>query len=111
MKPLNGTAPLAWIAGIAFLLTVSWPYFSSSPWPLVGLRNLSTPRIGWPLAVVTLGMAVFLSIPGLLSKERLLICAGFSFCLFLVTAFYASPVAAVMFVFIGAHLVRETRRA
>ena len=109
MKPLKGSAPLAWIAAIAFLFAAWWPHFSKSALPLVGLRNLSTPLIGWPLTVVALAMAVFLSFPALLTKDRLLICAGFSFCLFMVVAFYASPVAAVIFVLIGANLVRESR--
>jgi hypothetical protein len=56
-------------------------------------------------------MALFLSFPGFLTKERLLVCSGFSFCLFVVTAFYASPVAAGIFIFIGANLLRETRSA
>jgi hypothetical protein len=56
-------------------------------------------------------MAVFLSIPPLLSRERLLICAGFSLCLFLVVAFYASMAAAVIFAFVGANIIRENRRA
>jgi hypothetical protein len=65
--------------------------------------------VGWPLTSIAFALALFLSLPILLSKERLLICAGFSFCLFVVTAFYASPVAAVIFLFIGANLVRESR--
>ena len=109
MKPWKGSAPLAWIAAIAFSFAAWWPHYSESALPLVGLRNLTNPLIGWPLALITLAMAVFLSFPKFLSKERLLICAGFSFCLFVVTVFYASPVAAVMFVFIGANLVRESR--
>jgi hypothetical protein len=91
------------------LFAAWWPHVSQSALPLVGLQNLTNPVIGWPLAVTTLGLALFLSLPSLLTKELLLICAGFSFCLFVVTAFYASPVAAVMFLFIGANLVRESR--
>jgi len=111
MNPLKGSAPLAWIATLAFLFAAWWPHFSTSALPLVGLRNLSTPLIGWPLTIVTCGMAVFLSLPNLLSKSRLLICAGFSFCLFVVVAFYASPVAAGVFALIGGGLVRESRHA
>jgi hypothetical protein len=109
MKPWTGSALLAWVAAAGFLFAAWWPHFYQSALPLVGLQNLTNPMIGWPLALTTLAVALFLSLPGLLSKERLLICAGFSFCLFLVTAFYASPVAAVVFVFIGANLVRESR--
>ena len=110
MKPLKGSAPLAWLAAIAFLVAASWARFSTSDLPLLGLRQLSNPIIGWPLAVVTLAMALFLSFPVLLTRERRLVCAGFSFCLFAVVAFYASPVAATIFVLIGANLVRESRR-
>jgi hypothetical protein len=109
VKPWKGSAALAWVATIAFLLAAWWPYYSESALPLIGLRNLTNPLIGWPLALITLAMAMFLSFPKFLSKERLLICAGFSFCLFVVTVFYASPVAAVVFAFIGANLVRESR--
>lgn len=109
MKPWKGTAPVAWIAALFFLFAAWWPRFSSSALPLRGLRNLTDPLIGWPLAVVTFAMAVFLSFPRWLSKENLLICAGFAFCLFGVVTFYASPVAAVIFLFIGANLVRESR--
>jgi hypothetical protein len=91
------------------LFAAWWPHFSESELPLVGLRNLSSPLIGWPLTLITFGMAFFLSFPDFLSRERLLVCAGFSFCLFVVVAFYASPVAAGIFVLIGAYLVRESR--
>lgn len=111
LKPWKGSASLAWLATIAFLFAAWWPYHSGSALPLVGLQNLTNPLIGWPLASITFAMALFLSLPTFLSKERLLICAGFSLCLFVVTAFYASPVAAVIFLFIGANLVRESRSA
>ena len=111
LKPWKGTAPLAWVAAVAFLFAAWWPHYSDSALPLVGLRNLTHPLIGWPLTVVTLAMALFLSVPGFLTRERLLIGAGFSFCLFVVTAFYASPVAAAVFIFVAANLVREARLA
>jgi len=108
MKPWKGNAPLAWIAAFAFFIAVSWPHLSESALPFIGLRNLTTPHIGWPLALITLFMALFLSFPSLLSRDRLLICAGFSLCLFLVVTFYVSPVAAIIFLFIGANIIRET---
>jgi len=107
MKPWKGNAPLAWIAGLGFLIAVCWPHFSESELPLAGLRNLAAPHIGWPLTVVTLIMALFLSLPSVLSRDRLLICAGFSLCLFLVVTFYVSPVAALILGFIGANIIRE----
>ena len=111
MKPWKGNAPLAWIAALAFFMAVSWPRFSDSELPFVGLRSLAVPSVGWPLALVTLLMASFLSFPSLLSRDRLLICAGFSLCLFLVVTFYVSPVVAVIFAFIGGNIIRETFRA
>ena len=107
MKPLNGSAPLAWIATLGFFIAVSWPHFSETELPLMGLRNLTAPHVGWPLTVVTLIMALFLSIPSLLSRDRLLICAGFSLCLYLVVTFYVSMVAPLIFLFIGVNIVRE----
>ncbi len=108
MKPSKGNAPLAWITALAFFLAAYWPHLSQSALPLIGLRNLTAPHVGYPLALVTLFMALFLSFPSLLSRERLLICAGFSLCLFLAVTFYVSPVAAVTFLFIGVNIVRET---
>jgi hypothetical protein len=108
MKPWKGNAPLAWVAAFAFFIAMSWPHLSESPLPFLGLRNLSTPHVGWPLALVALFMALFLSFPSLLSRDRSLICAGFSLCLFLVVTFYVSPVAAIIFLFIGVNIIRET---
>ena len=107
MRPLNGSAPLAWIAAIGFFVAVSWSHFSESQLPLMGLRNLTAPYVGWPLTAVTLIMALFLSFPSIVSRDRLLICAGFSFCLVLVVTFYVSPVAALMLGFIAANIIRE----
>jgi hypothetical protein len=109
LKPWKGSAPLAWLAAIGFLFAAWWPHYSESALPLVGLQNLTNPLVGWPLTSISFALALFLSFPLFLSKERLLICAGFSFCLFVVTAFYASPVAAVIFLFIGTNLIRESR--
>jgi len=59
MKPWKGNALLAWIAAFAFFVAVSWPHVSESALPFKGLRNLTTPNVGWPLALVTLFMAFF----------------------------------------------------
>jgi hypothetical protein len=104
MRPLKGNAPLAWIAALGFLVAVSWPHLSETQLPLLGLRNLTAPHIGWPLAVVTLMMALFLSFPSLLSRDRLLVCAGFSY---LVVTIYISPVAPLLLLFIGVNIIRE----
>lgn len=108
MRPFNGNAPLAWIAVLGFFIAASWPNISEAELPLLGLRNLTLPNVGWPLTVVTLIMALFLSFPRILSRDRLLICAGFSFCLYLVVAFYVSPVAPLLLLFIGVNILRES---
>ncbi len=107
MRPLNGNAPLAWVAALGFFIAVSWPHFSKTELPLIGLRNLTAPHIGWPLTLITLIMALFLSFPSILSRDRLLICAGFSLCLYLVVTFYISLIAPLMLLFIGVNIIRE----
>jgi hypothetical protein len=109
LKPWKGNALLAWVAAVAFLFAAGWPSYSDSELPLIGLQSLANPLVGWPLTLVTSVMALLLSFPSFHTRERLLISAGFSFCLFMVTAFYASPVAAVVFVLIGANLIRENK--
>ena len=76
----------------------------------MGLRNLTVPIIGWPLSAVTLSMALFLSFPSILSRERLLILAGFSLCLYLVITVYVSPAAPLLLLFIGVNIIRESRQ-
>lgn len=110
MRPMNGNAPLAWIAALGFFIAVVWPHLSETELPLMGLRNLTAPHIGWPLTVITLIIALFLSFPRILSRDRLLICAGFSLCLYLVVTFYVSPVAPLLLLFIGVNIIRETKQ-
>jgi hypothetical protein len=110
MRPLNGNAPLAWIVALGFFIAVFWPHLSETELPLMGLRNLTAPHIGWPLTVVTLMMALFLSFPSMLSRDRLLICAGFSLCLYLVVTIYVSPVAPLLLLFLGVNIIRESRQ-
>jgi hypothetical protein len=109
-KPLAGSAPLAWLMLLGALAAAGWPSVIGTPLPLPGLAALGAPAAGWPVAAVSLAMALFLSMPRLLTRDRLLVCAGASFCLFAATAFYVSPSAGLLFVFIGANLVRETRQ-
>jgi hypothetical protein len=111
MKPSTGNVALAWVAALPYLFVVSWPYVSQSPMPFIGLRQLTTPSVGWPLALIALLMALFLSVPRFVTRDRLLICAGFSLCLFVAITFYVSPVAAIPFLFIGANIIRETGAA
>lgn len=109
-KTWNANALIAWIAGVVFLGAAIWPNWSESAFPLAGLRNLTTPLVGWPLALVALAIAVFLSMPRFLTRDRLLICAGFCFCLFLAAALYAAPTAALSFGFISGNLMRQCAR-
>lgn len=111
MKPWVGSAPLAWLAVAGAIMAVSWPYLFGSVIPLPGLRGLSAPMVGGPLAAAALAMAVFLSIPSLLSRDRLLICAGASLALFALVVVYASPVFAGLFAFIAGNSIREAKRA
>lgn len=76
-----------------------------------GLRGLSAPSIGGPLAAVSLALALFLSLPRLHSRERLLVCAGVALCLFAVLVVYVSPAFALVFGFIAGNIIRESRRA
>jgi hypothetical protein len=108
VKASTGNIALAWVAAIPYLFVVCWPYLSQAPVPFIGLRQLTAPLVGWPLALIALLMAIFLSLPRFLTRDRLLICAGFSLCLFLAITFYVSPVAAIPFLFIGANIIRET---
>jgi len=110
MRPFAGSAPLAWLAAVGALIAVSWPHFFGAEVPLPGLRSLSAPSVGWPLAVASLAMATFLSLPQLLSKDRLLVCAGVALCLFAVLVVYVSPVFALVFAFIAGNIIREAKR-
>lgn len=111
MKPLTGSAPLAWLAAIGAVVAVSWPHLFGAEVPMPGLRGLSAPSVGGPLAVASLVLAIFLSIPRILSRDRLLVCAGVSLCLFAVLVVYVSPGFALVFAFIAGNILRETRRA
>ncbi len=91
------SALTAWAGAVVFLVAASWPALSQSEFPLAGLRGLTTPVVGWPLAVTTVALAVFLSIPALQTRDRLLVCGGFTACLCLVVGIYVAPPAAPFF--------------
>ncbi|NRF65765.1 hypothetical protein HLB44_02075 [Aquincola sp. S2] len=109
MRPLAGSAPLAWLAAAAAIVAASWPHLFGAEVPLPGLRGLSAPTVGWPLSVASLAMAVFLSLPRLLSRDRLLVCAGIALCLFVVLVVYVSPVFAGVFALMAGSIIREVR--
>jgi hypothetical protein len=109
MKPWMGSAPLAWLAAVGSIAAVLWPHFFDAEIPLVGLRSLAVPSVGWPLGVGSFAMAVFLSFPTVATRDRLLVCAGVALCLFGVLVIYVSPVYAGVFAFIAGNIIRETK--
>lgn len=107
----KGNALLAWLAAVAYSAAALWPHRFAGELPFAGLRSLGDARLGAPLALATLALAVFLSVPSWSSRDRLLVCAGASLCLFVVVAYAVGASAALPFVFIGANILREVRQA
>ena len=105
----RGNALLAWLAVVAYAAAVLWPHAVGGAIPLLGLRALSELRVGLPLVIASFALAVFLSVPRWATRDRLLVCAGASLCLFLVVAYAVGASAALPFAFIGGNLLRETR--
>jgi len=101
-------AVVGWASALMFLTATAWTRFSASEMPLRGLKELEHPAVGGPLTLVTLVLAVFLSIPPLWTRERRLVCAGFCLCLFLVVGLYAVPSGALGFALIAVNLLRES---
>ncbi|HET7670806.1 MAG TPA: hypothetical protein VFK84_10395 [Burkholderiales bacterium] len=106
---MNGNAILAWISVAGFTFASAWPLFSDQPLPFLGLRGFSSPVFAWPLVLLTASLAVFLSLPRLHTRARLVACIFISFGLFMAIAFLASPVAPMLLAFISGNLFRETR--
>jgi hypothetical protein len=105
----KGDALLAWLAVAAYAAAALWPHLAGRPIPLLGLRSLGDVHVGLPLVVATFGLALFLSVPSWATRDRLLVCAGASLCLFVVVAYAVGASAALPFAFIGGNLLRETR--
>ena len=104
----KGNALLAWLAVAAYAAAALWPYLAGGAFPLLGLRGLADLHAGAPLVLVTLALAVFLSVPAWSTRDRLLVCAGASLCLFAVVTYALGASTALPFVFIGGNLLRET---
>jgi hypothetical protein len=109
MKSWNGNALLAWLAAAAFAAAALWPRAVGADIPLAGLRALSDLHVGVPLVLVTLAMAIFLSVPAWAGRDALLVCAGAALCLFAVVTYAVGASAALPFAFIGGNILRESR--
>lgn len=107
----NGNALLAWLAVAGFAAAALWPHLFGGEIPLVGLRGLSDVHVGAPLVIVSLAMAVFLSVPAWAGRDSLLVCAGASLCLFAVVTYVVGASAALPFALIGGNILREHRAA
>ena len=110
MPSWKGNALLAWLVVAAYATAALWPHLSGEPFPLLGLRGLGDLHVGAPLVLVTLALAVFLSVPRWATRDRLLVCAGASLCLFAVVAWGVAASAALPFAFIGGNILRESRQ-
>lgn len=107
----RGNAWLAWLAAGAYAAAAAWPHWFGGPIALQGLRALGDLHVGVPLTTVALGLAVFLSVPAWTTRDRLLVCAGASLCLFAVVVYAVGASAALPFAFIGGNILRESRHA
>ena len=105
----KGDALLAWLAVLAYAAAALWPQVTGHAIPLLGLRRLGDVHVGLPLVSAAFALALFLSVPAWATRDRLLICAGASLCLFVVVAYAVGASAAIPFAFIGGNLLRETR--
>ena len=110
MSSWKGNALLAWLAALAYAAATSWPHVFGGAIPLVGLRGLAAAVAGVPLTLVTIALAVFLSVPGWTTRDRLLVCAGASLALFAFVCYAVGASAALPFAFIGGNILRENRR-
>ena len=107
----KGNALLAWLAVLAYGAAAAWPWIAGHAIPLLGLRSLGDLHVGVPLLLVTLALAVFLSVPGWTTRDRMLVCAGASLCLFAVVTYAVGASAAMPFAFIGGNILRESRHS
>jgi hypothetical protein len=102
-------AVVIWSSALMYLTATAWTRFFASEMPLVGLKELTDPAIGGPLTLITLVLAVFLSIPPLWTHERLHVCAGFCLCLALIVGLYVVSSAVWAFTIIAVNILRASR--
>jgi len=106
---LRAASILAWISSLAFLLAAAWPSFSDAKLPLLGLRSLTIPTVGWPLAFATLALAAALSLWPLWTPMRLVACAGFCAGVSLILTVYVSMILGPAFLAIAYRLRQAAR--
>lgn len=104
---MNRNALLAWLSVARFAFATAWAQFGGSPIPFAGLREFSPPVLGWSLVMATAILALFLSLPRLHTRRRLLACSAYSGTLFVVVGFFASMVAPILLAFISIRLFRK----
>ena len=107
----KGNALLAWLATGAYAAATLWPHWFDGALPFAGLRGLGDARLGVPLVLAAFALALFLTMPAWTSRDRLLVCAGASLCLFAVVTYAVGASAALPFLFVGANILREVRQA
>jgi peptidoglycan/LPS O-acetylase OafA/YrhL len=100
---------LTWAAALSFALAAAWPLLTSRSLPLLGLRALTDPRLGWPLVAGTAALAAFLSVPRWNTRSGVKAGAAIAACLFLVTAIFIAPAASIFFALLTGNLVRDLR--
>ena len=105
----KGNALLAWLATAAYAAAALWPHLLPGDIPLLGLRALSEPQVGAPMTLAALATALFLSVRTWTTRDRLLVCAGASLCLFAVVTYAVGASAALPWLFIGGNILRESR--
>ena len=108
---MKANAALAWLCVVGFTVGAAWPLVFGEPVPLVGLRGFSTSPMAWPVVLATAFFALYLSLPRLHTRNRLVAGIAVSITLFIVVAFFIGMAAGVLLVFLAANLYRETRLA
>ena len=72
---------IVWVVAATFTLVAAWSHLSESAFPLRGFRELSSPLVGGPVAFASWLLGVFLSVPFVPWRDRLLVGIGYSVCL------------------------------
>jgi hypothetical protein len=109
MKSLPESAASAWFAAAGSIAGFFWPKCFGTEIPMPGLHGLSAPNVGGPLLFAALAIAILLSVPAFRSKERLLISAGVAMSLFVMIAFYVTPVYAGAYLLVTRGCIKDAR--